>query len=161
MNSWKFLTAFIIIISILTSCNKKKEIWYCQMHPTYTSDKPGQCPICNMDLVRKEIKSAPDAKISSGSGHSGHEEKKSPDENKNEDQSVLLSPEKQALIGIQTAKTEFRNLTKNISAYSSVAYDPELYTAILEYKEAIKNEEILNADGGTNTLLKSSITRLN
>jgi hypothetical protein len=24
------------------------------MHPAYTSDRPGQCPICNMDLVKKE-----------------------------------------------------------------------------------------------------------
>ena len=29
------------------------EIWYCPMHPHYTSDHPGQCPICGMDLVKR------------------------------------------------------------------------------------------------------------
>ena len=28
--------------------------YYCPMHPTYTSDRPGTCPICNMSLVPKE-----------------------------------------------------------------------------------------------------------
>ena len=30
------------------------EVWYCPMHPTYVADRPGTCPICNMDLVRQE-----------------------------------------------------------------------------------------------------------
>ncbi len=25
--------------------------WLCPMHPTYTADRPGSCPICGMDLV--------------------------------------------------------------------------------------------------------------
>ena len=28
--------------------------YYCPMHPTYVSDSPGACPICNMKLVRFE-----------------------------------------------------------------------------------------------------------
>jgi Cu(I)/Ag(I) efflux system membrane fusion protein/cobalt-zinc-cadmium efflux system membrane fusion protein len=28
--------------------------YYCPMHPTYTSDRPGDCPICNMRLVKRE-----------------------------------------------------------------------------------------------------------
>ena len=34
--------------------NGHHEIWYCPMHPHYTSDHPGQCPICGMTLVKKE-----------------------------------------------------------------------------------------------------------
>lgn len=30
------------------------DVYYCPMHPTYTSDRPGDCPICNMKLVKKE-----------------------------------------------------------------------------------------------------------
>lgn len=31
-----------------------KALYYCPMHPGYTSDRPGDCPICNMKLVKKE-----------------------------------------------------------------------------------------------------------
>ena len=31
--------------------------YYCPMHPTYTSDRPGECPICHMDLVKLEEQS--------------------------------------------------------------------------------------------------------
>src|SRR3989338_6606098 len=31
-----------------------KEIYYCPMHPEFTSDRPGDCPICGMSLVKKE-----------------------------------------------------------------------------------------------------------
>ena len=31
-----------------------KAVYYCPMHPTYTSDRPGDCPICNMKLVKRE-----------------------------------------------------------------------------------------------------------
>jgi len=34
-----------------------KELYVCPMHPEVTSDKPGQCSKCGMDLVKKETKS--------------------------------------------------------------------------------------------------------
>jgi len=37
------------------TAGKEKAIYYCPMHPTYTSDRPGDCPICNMKLVKKEM----------------------------------------------------------------------------------------------------------
>ena len=33
-------------------------VYYCPMHPTYTSNKPGDCPICNMRLVKRESEPA-------------------------------------------------------------------------------------------------------
>ncbi|MBI4394680.1 MAG: class I tRNA ligase family protein [Candidatus Omnitrophica bacterium] len=38
---------------------KEKAVYYCPMHPTYTSDRPGDCPICNMKLVKREPVSVP------------------------------------------------------------------------------------------------------
>lgn len=35
--------------------------WQCPMHPSYTSDKPGDCPICGMKLVPIESEEAPSA----------------------------------------------------------------------------------------------------
>lgn len=34
-----------------TEAPAKKPKYQCPMHPTYTSDRPGQCPICGMNLV--------------------------------------------------------------------------------------------------------------
>ena len=34
--------------------DKKNAIYRCQMHPTYTSERPGVCPVCGMDLVKDE-----------------------------------------------------------------------------------------------------------
>ena len=31
----------------------EQEVYYCPMHPVYTSDRPGTCPICNMNLVKR------------------------------------------------------------------------------------------------------------
>ncbi len=34
--------------------HQTKAVYYCPMHPTYTSDRPGDCPICNMRLAKRE-----------------------------------------------------------------------------------------------------------
>ncbi len=54
-----FISAAVVIsgCSQAGSANKSKQekaIYYCPMHPTYTSDRPGDCPICNMKLVKRE-----------------------------------------------------------------------------------------------------------
>ena len=33
-------------------------LYYCPMHPTYTSSRPGDCPICNMKLAKRETGAA-------------------------------------------------------------------------------------------------------
>lgn len=35
-----------------------KQLWTCSMHPEIIRDKPGTCPICGMDLVKKEDKAS-------------------------------------------------------------------------------------------------------
>ncbi len=41
-------------------------VYYCPMHPSYTSNRPGDCPICNMKLVKQETVSS----ASTGHDHS-------------------------------------------------------------------------------------------
>ncbi|HQH40228.1 MAG TPA: heavy metal-binding domain-containing protein [Bacteroidales bacterium] len=36
----------------------EKVYYTCPMHPEIKSDKPGECPICGMTLVKKEISSS-------------------------------------------------------------------------------------------------------
>jgi len=39
-----------------TSVTAKKELWTCSMHPEIIREHPGTCPICGMDLIKKEEK---------------------------------------------------------------------------------------------------------
>lgn len=49
-----------------------KDIYYCPMHPTYTSDRPGDCPICNMKLVKKPLPEP------AAANHENHRENSAP-----------------------------------------------------------------------------------
>ncbi len=53
------LGAFISLVtshqSLVTRGNSISSVYYCPMHPSYTSDRPGDCPICNMRLVKREV----------------------------------------------------------------------------------------------------------
>lgn len=60
----KINIAILMLFSLLvnSSCKKEEhhaatEFYYtCPMHPSVRSDKPGACPVCNMALVKVEIK---------------------------------------------------------------------------------------------------------
>src|SRR3989338_3505646 len=43
---------------LTTRGGSAQAVYYCPMHPTYTADRPGDCPICNMKLVKKELEPA-------------------------------------------------------------------------------------------------------
>jgi RND family efflux transporter MFP subunit len=51
-----------VLAAFLTSCGKGPlpgVRYHCPMHPTFISDKPGDCPICGMRLIPIEEKTAP------------------------------------------------------------------------------------------------------
>jgi multidrug efflux pump subunit AcrA (membrane-fusion protein) len=53
-------TAAVLLLNRPTSSTASnpaaaKQEWYCAMHPQVVSDKPGQCPICRMELVKRPI----------------------------------------------------------------------------------------------------------
>ena len=64
----RFRFLFFILLAgfatLLFSCNENKkhaaesdnakEVWTCSMHPEIIRDGPGSCPICGMDLIKKE-----------------------------------------------------------------------------------------------------------
>jgi membrane fusion protein, copper/silver efflux system len=52
----------LVLTAALLSCTKAGPTgvrYQCPMHPTYVSDRPGDCPICGMRLVPIETKTAP------------------------------------------------------------------------------------------------------
>ncbi len=62
---WLCLIAITLIVAATSCKNKKseththevsigKQLYTCSMHPQIIRDKPGQCPICGMDLIKKE-----------------------------------------------------------------------------------------------------------
>jgi multidrug efflux pump subunit AcrA (membrane-fusion protein) len=72
-----------------------KAVWHCPMHPAYTSDRPGQCPICGMDLERVVAVDEHGARDPAGQG--GDVPGLTP---------VHITAERVQLIGVRTALVE-------------------------------------------------------
>lgn len=106
----------MLVLLATTSCNRKNRdtaqgaTYTCSMHPTVVSDKPGKCPICGMDLVRK---ARPDDMVEI-----------------TEDLAKLTkSPSESIVTSIRTVKGEFRKMPVSIHAQGVVTYDPRnVYT---------------------------------
>ncbi|NNN04561.1 MAG: HlyD family efflux transporter periplasmic adaptor subunit [Elusimicrobia bacterium] len=79
---------------------------------------------------------------------------------------VVLSPEKKRLIGMKSEPVEFRDLAAIVRASGSVAYDPELYQAIAEYREsaqardAVKHSPYPDSRLRADALVRASQLRL-
>lgn len=71
---------FLLLFTFVSGCGTAKDgkaEYYCPMHPTYTSDKPGDCPICNMKLVKKE--KGPAKEEMGAMEHAGHQMARNPE----------------------------------------------------------------------------------
>jgi Cu(I)/Ag(I) efflux system membrane fusion protein len=56
------MAAVLIVGVVVAGCGKSPQAdvrYHCPMHPTFISDKPGDCPICGMRLIPIEEKTAP------------------------------------------------------------------------------------------------------
>ena len=106
-----------------------KAKYHCPMHPTYVSDKPGECPICHMDLVPiKNDKAA--APVATETNEENHEAKHEGEHTAAAESpavpgrvAVMISPEKQQLIGLRTATVESRDLTNIIRTSGTFEHD--------------------------------------
>lgn len=54
---------------------------------------------------------------------------------------VHFSAEREQLIGVKTSPVVRRDMSKVIRASGRIAYDPDLYNAVVEYREALKSRE--------------------
>lgn len=90
-----------------------KAAYHCPMHPTYTSDKPGDCPICGMKLVPIGDDHA-DASAAALPGRV----------------SIVLSAEKRQLIGLTTSPVERRNLSREVRYPGVVTHDETRFSRI-------------------------------
>ncbi|PIR17197.1 MAG: hypothetical protein COV46_05250 [Deltaproteobacteria bacterium CG11_big_fil_rev_8_21_14_0_20_49_13] len=115
-------------------------LYHCPMHPTYTSDKPGQCPICGMNLVPVILNEQSEVKDLPNTTEQGDF---SPPEAAQNDKradrtSVTISLDRQQLIGVKTDIIKKAGAIKEIRTVASVAFNPELAVAQTEYLEAKK-----------------------
>ncbi len=98
----------------------EQAVYTCPMHPQIREDRPGSCPICNMDLVlMKAQEDLPESKVSGFA-------------------TIKINPTQQWLIGVKTALVVRQNLTRRLRTFGTVAYDPKLYVAQKEFLEALK-----------------------
>ena len=150
---------------------RSKVTYHCPMHPTYTSDKQGDCPICGMKLVKVEDNSSdktaeiraetkkerkllyyrnpmnPQAtspvpmKDSMGMDYVPvYEEEASAALSGGS--AVVISPERQQMIGVKTEKVKVMNLTKDVRASGKIAYDIELAVAQEEFIQVLNAEDM-------------------
>src|SRR5688500_3123760 len=100
----------IVLLVTLTSCGhngdhaENADTYTCPMHPTVVSDRPGSCPVCGMDLVRK-------ARV-------GEEVEITEDLSK-----LLKSPNETVVASIKTIKGEYKSVPLSVQAQGVVTYD--------------------------------------
>src|SRR5205809_4006927 len=75
------------------AATKQQARYYCPMHPTYTSDKPGECPICGMTLEPIPRQPAGGGNTAGAGDVPGLT-------------SVHLTPDRIQMIGVRTARAE-------------------------------------------------------
>lgn len=106
-NRIKLMLALFMLL--LASCKNNEhaehaDTYTCPMHPTVLSDRPGSCPVCGMDLVRK--------------GKPGEEVKITEDLAR-----LIKSPNEVIVASIKTIKGEFKSLPATVEAQGLVTYD--------------------------------------
>lgn len=89
-----------------------KQLYTCSMHPFIIKDKPGTCPICGMELIKKIEGSA-------DSGAQTAEQKQQTDMLGH----VSLSPTQRVMANVATVEAKQTALNKEINAVGIVQYD--------------------------------------
>lgn len=87
--------------------------YHCPMHPTYVSDRPGDCPICNMKFVPI------------GESMASGNEPSLPGR-----VTIHLDPEKRQLIGLTTSLVQTQRLVRTVRATATLSHDETTLTRI-------------------------------
>ncbi len=104
-----------------TGGSAEATLYHCPMHPTYTSPKPGDCPICNMRLVPVETPEEPAPQTDEHAGHAapgGATEARAPGR-----VPVTITPDMEQRIGVRHARAELGPVVQTIRAVGDVEYN--------------------------------------
>ena len=106
---------FLAILLLLVSCTPNEsahqhDTYTCPMHPTVIADRPGVCPVCQMDLVRK-ARPGEEVDIT-------------------EDVARLLgSPNESVIASVRAIRPHYKSMAGSVRAQGIVTYDRRnLYT---------------------------------
>jgi multidrug efflux pump subunit AcrA (membrane-fusion protein) len=115
-----------LFVVTLIACQQKEmhqhDAYTCPMHPTVISDKPGTCPVCGMELVRK----APPGQTATITAALADR---------------IKSPSEAVIASGKTVKGQFRKIGSSINAHGIVTYDArDRYT--LSARTAGRIEEV-------------------
>jgi Cu(I)/Ag(I) efflux system membrane fusion protein len=110
--NWRnnLVIAALFALLVLGACNNGKEqaenadTYTCPMHPTVISDRPGSCPVCGMDLVRK-ARAGEEVKITEELAR------------------LIKSPNESFVATVKTIKGEFKSMPVSVKAQGVVTYD--------------------------------------
>lgn len=141
------IAAAVVLLTVNRQHSTAKQLWTCPMHPEYISDRPGDCPICGMKLVKletpeKPVESNRQSAADSMAGMTGMQgmdmaaAQQGGQKPGSDRVTVNINPEKQQLIGVKTDSVMKRPLGKSVDTVGVVAYDPELYYAQQDYIQA-------------------------
>lgn len=124
-------------ITAVTSAETKApvaDVYYCPMHPTVQSDKPGSCPICGMSLVKRAGTPAHDA------SHAGAATGLA---------AVSLSPEQRVTANVQTLRVELATGTGDVVTTGRVTFDERRLAQISAYTAGRIERLYVNFTGDT------------
>jgi membrane fusion protein, copper/silver efflux system len=116
--NWKNKLVLLLLVAAmaLVSCGQRDDhaaevdTYTCPMHPTVVADRPGTCPVCGMDLVRK--------------ARPGEEVEITEDLGK-----LTKSPNETVIASIRTIRGEFKIMPLSVAAEGIVTYDTrKIYT---------------------------------
>jgi len=111
------------------------EEYYCPMHPEQRSDRPGNCPICSMQLVKLEqpgqtVAPAGPATVPAADSMPGMQHESADHPVSTSGPSIFIAPERQQLIGVRTVAAEIKPLSLQIRTVGKIAYDETKITHI-------------------------------
>jgi Cu(I)/Ag(I) efflux system membrane fusion protein len=177
----KYFILFALLIVVFISCKKKQvskiskdEYYTCSMHPQVIEDKPGNCPICHMELivVKKTITSPDEIMLNDEQERLGNIQVDTIGNSMIGNKVVLtatlnVDESKNKIISARLAGRIDRLYFKNIGDYVTKGahlfdlYSEELNNAKQEYIATLERKKLLdNSIIDFNRLIESAKTKL-